>query len=246
MEDKDKDLIRVNGVISCIDYLFKDISLLLNAINHPSHNYGKDLPSAFERLEFLGDRVYNLSLAKLLYENFPHDSEGDLSIRYHHFSSSAFMVDIAKSVGLAQFLDVPINKITGEQSKTALVDTTEALIGAIYLDGGYNIAAAKVTGWISNRIKNQSVEQLKCPKNVLQEWSQERKMGIPLYEIIGRKGFDHAPIFAVRVSVSKNLVAIGQGQSRQAAEQKAAAALIKRLQQEDFLQIQEDHILASV
>jgi ribonuclease-3 len=220
--------LKLEEISSHIGYQFKDASLLSKALSHPSRSNDRSCSNTFERLEFLGDRVYNLVLAALLYESFPQDCEGDLSIRYHYFSSALFMADIAKLSGLVKLLDVMPDK--GERS--VLADTLEALIGAVYLDGGYDAASAVIRRWIQDHVRNYPVENLKCPKNLLQEWSQSRKFGIPVYEVADRRGTDHSPVFTVQVLVGNGLVGIGAGSSKQIAEQKAAESLMNQLRKQ--------------
>jgi ribonuclease-3 len=222
--------LKLEEISSHIGYQFKDAYLLSKALGHPSHSTDKSCSNAFERLEFLGDRVYNLALAALLYENFPQDCEGNLSIRYHYFSSSLFMADIAKFSGLAKLLCVISDK--GERS--VLTDTLEALIGAVYLDGGYDAASMVVKRWIQDHVKNYPVENLKCSKNLLQEWSQSRKLGTPIYKVTDRRGTDHSPIFTVQALIGNGLVGIGAGSSKQIAEQKAAEALMNQLRKQSL------------
>jgi ribonuclease-3 len=217
--------LQLEDVSLCLGYQFKDVSLLSRALSHPSRSADKSCSDAFERLEFLGDRVYNLVLAALLYETFPHDSEGDLSIRYHYFSSSLFIADVARSGGLVRLLNV----VYGKGERSILADTLEALIGAVYLDGGYDAASTVVKRWAQERVKNYSVENLKCPKNLLQEWAQSRKFGIPIYEVTDRSGTDHSPVFTVQVLIGNGLTGAGTGSSKQIAEQKAAKTLMSQL-----------------
>jgi ribonuclease-3 len=207
-----------------LDYKFSDPSLLKAALTHPS--VGIQRPSQYERLEFLGDRVLSLVVAEILFRAFPQDSEGDLSRRHTTLVRREALAQVAHELNLGAFLQVA----RGENSwgVTIISDACEAVIGALYLDGGLEV----VTGFISRfwtPLILQSHATTRDPKSTLQEWAQGRGMERPHYIIRENKGPAHSPIFEVEVVLSPELKAIGTGSSKRQAEQIAAAALLETI-----------------
>jgi ribonuclease-3 len=212
-----------------LGHRFKDRSRLVEALTHASAG---DLPGAApinERLEFLGDRVLGLLTAEALIERFPDAREGDLAPRFNALVRKERCAAVAAELGLAAHVRVADSEARPGRglAPAILADACEAVIAAIYLDGGLEAArvffAANWAGAIGE------VEHLpRDAKSALQEWSQDRALGLPAYESLGRTGPDHAPEFTIRVSVQSHEPAEGRGPSKRAAEQAAAAAFLLR------------------
>ena len=203
-----------------LGHSFADASLLEGALCHPSAG----VPGAqFERLEFLGDRVLGMAVAELLYRHYPDDPEGMLSRRLAALVRKETCAEILVELGLDGCL-----RLAGDArgNQTIQGDACEALIGALYLDGGYDAARSFVErGW-KDRLLNPP-ERLRDTKTRLQEWSLARGLGVPRYETVDREGPDHAPVFTVSVHVGDGLQARGQGSSKRQAEMAAAGQLLK-------------------
>ena len=194
------------------------------ALTHGSH-----AAANYERLEFLGDRVLGLAMAEWLYERFPDEPEGQLSKRLNALVTGAVCAQVAREIG------VPPHLRLGKQARddgatgsdNVLGDVVEALIGALYLDGGYAPARDFVRRHWAARIDLTRAPQ--HPKSALQEWAAAHNRRPPVYEITDRSGPHHAPRFTVKVTIGKLAEAEGQGTSKQEAETAAAAALLALL-----------------
>ncbi|MCH8685544.1 ribonuclease III [Pedomonas mirosovicensis] len=207
---------------------FRDPALLVEALTHtslPGRNY--------QRLEFLGDRVLGLIIATWLYERHPNESEGKLNRRFVELVRGQTCAEIARSIGASG--QIRLERTAREQrvNETANVlgDVCEALIGALYLDGGMAAARKFVrSAWEPLLTGGGSVE--KDPKSALQEWAQGRGLPLPAYAIVGRCGPHHAPEFTVEVSVRSLEPVRATGRSRQEAEKQAAATLLAKVREE--------------
>jgi len=184
-------------------------------------------PNANERLEFLGDRVLSLAMASLLLRRFPHEREGELARRFSGLVSAGKLVEIAQSIGLAEHIRLG-DAGSGRIRPNILADALEALLGAIFLDAGYERAAACVERLWDEHLASQSIVP-RDPKTALQEWAQARRFPLPDYREVGREGPPHAPVFVVDVSVKGHRAAEGRGSNKREAERRAAAALLERL-----------------
>jgi ribonuclease-3 len=210
-----------------LDHAPRDPALFRRALTHGSH--GED---NYERLEFLGDRVLGLVAAAWLYRRYPNEPEGNLSMRFNAIVSGETCAVIGREIG------VPAMLILGKQARddgaqesdNVVGDVVEALIGALYLDGGIEVAERFIY-----RAWEQKVETLtrapKHPKSELQEWAAAHRCKPPVYETDARSGPHHAPLFTVRVTVSgqRGGSASATGSSKQEAEKEAAAALLAQL-----------------
>lgn len=203
----------------------RDIALFERAFTHSSRS-----SENYERLEFLGDRIVGLATATRLYELFPGEPEGKLSHRLNVLVSRATCAEIAREIGVPERLRLgkQARDDGAEESDNVLGDVVEALLGAIYLDGGYEAAEAAVRRLWSDRIDRRD-KAPKHPKSALQEWAAARDHPDPRYELAGRSGPDHSPIFAVRVTIEGAGEAEAQGTSKQEAETAAALALLEQL-----------------
>lgn len=210
-----------------IGYRFKDPALLEAALTHPSCNKTANN----QRLEFLGDAVLGLVVARVVYDLFPGANEGDLARRHAALVRGETLVGIARELKLGQALIMAASesKAGGGDNASNLEDALEALIGAIYLDGG--MAAAEQ--FILPRWQELAKQTLVAPKDAktsLQEWSQGRGLSVPSYALVSSSGPAHAPIFTVEVTVEGFAPARGEATSKRAAEQLAAAALLELLE----------------
>lgn len=217
-----------------LGYRFDDAALLTRALTHRSvvgqrKPGGTSEPDHFanERLEFLGDRVLGLAIAELLIERFPEEAEGQLAQRLAVLVSAPTLARVARSSGMAGEIRMAAGQLA-EDTDAVLADACEAVIGAVYLDGGMAPAVAFIRAqW--DALVNEAGAPPKDAKSTLQEWAQGRGLPLPSYAVQSREGPDHAPQFVVSVAVEGESAAQGQGKSKRAAEQAAAAALLERL-----------------
>ena len=213
-----------------LGHTFQRPGLLKEALTHSSvvHRQGRRQGSN-ERLEFVGDRVLGLVMAEWLAERFPHEQEGELGPRLAYLVSQPVLAKVAETVGLADALSVGPGEVKSGLAKraTVLADALEASLGALYLDGGLDVARAFVRRAWNNAMVGQ-VEPPKDAKTALQHWALGRALGLPAYEVTGRSGPEHAPQFTVTVFVG-DADGSGTAGSKRAAEQLAAEALLARL-----------------
>ncbi|MDZ4867584.1 MAG: ribonuclease III [Alphaproteobacteria bacterium] len=204
---------------------FKDRALIERALTHASVG-GLDN----EQLEFLGDRVLGFLIAEILIAQFPEQNEGGLALKLNALVRMETCARVAEAAGIDQALILaPSEDRSGGRRKGAILgDACEAVIAALYLDGGIDAARKFVTKYWQPLL-SEVTGDLRDPKNALQEWAQGRKLGTPTYRLAKREGPDHAPRFTVEVSVSGQGPASGEGASLRAAEQAAARALMKRI-----------------
>jgi len=209
-----------------LGHTFKRPGLLKEALTHRSAAHGR---GSNERLEFIGDRVLGLTMAEWLAERFPREQEGDLGRRLANLVSQPVLARVAESVGLAAALSVSPGEAKAGVTKraTVLADALEAALGALYLDGGLDVARAFVRKAWHDAMMSQ-VDPPKDAKTALQEWAQKRGKDLPAYEVTGRAGPPHAPEFTVTVTVG-NDIGTGRGGSKRAAEQLAAESLLEQL-----------------
>lgn len=203
----------------------KQPQLFERALTHGSH--GRD---TYERLEFLGDRVLGLIVAGWLYERFPDEPEGKLSRRFNVLVARETCGDIGRAIDLPRFIRLgpQAREDRANMSDNVVGDVVEAMIGAIYLDGGLDRAEAFVKANWRPFLDGQRKAQVH-PKSALQEVAAERRLGVPLYEVIARYGPHHAPKFRIKVSLGRHGEAEAEGDSKQDAETAAAAALLEKI-----------------
>ncbi|QTC92499.1 ribonuclease III [Brevundimonas goettingensis] len=214
---------------------FRDLRLLDRALTHASVGEGvapqtSKAPRDNERMEFLGDRVLGLLVADRLHTDFPEADEGQLSSRLHTLvdKHACGRVGAALGIGEAVRLSPGETKSGGRRKEGVIADAVEAVLAAVYLDGGLD-AARKVfeRAW-AEELARPPERALTNPKSALQEWSQGQGRPLPSYEITGRSGSDHAPTFTVQVSVPGIEPISASGRSRQDAEKAAAVAMLQR------------------
>jgi ribonuclease-3 len=213
-----------------IGYRFKDPSLIEQALTHISALTGaRNRGGSYQRLEFLGDHVLGLVVSDMLFRAFPKADEGEMSRRLADLVRKEACADVARSIDLggALRLGSSENNAGGRSRAAILADVCEALIGAVYIDGGYPAAADLIGRFWEERMRTPA-RPLRDAKTVLQEWAQARGLPTPLYREVERKGPDHDPVFRVNVDLPDRTPAEGLGRSKRAAEQAAAAAMLTR------------------
>ncbi|MEE8189293.1 MAG: ribonuclease III [Kiloniellales bacterium] len=214
-----------------LNHRFSEPRLLVEALTHPSAaNQGGAGEESYERLEFLGDRVLGLVVADLLLVRFPDEEEGALSKRLAELVRRETLAEVARSLGLERHLRLAKGEErSGERDNPALLaDACEAVIGALYIDGGLEPARAFVEAhWIP--YLEAASEPPSEPKTALQEWAQGRGLPLPKYREVARSGPDHEPLFTIEVRVEGQPPARGEGRSKRLAEQGAAERLLDSL-----------------
>lgn len=185
-----------------------------------------------ERLEFLGDRVLGLVIADNLHHQYPDDAEGALALKFNALARREACAAAADAAGLAEHLILAKSEAgSGGRLKSAiLAGACEAVIAALYLDGGMKAARRFIEKYWTEAFASLN-EDMRDPKTALQEWAQGRKdaRAAPIYKTLSREGPDHAPRFAVEVRVEGIEPAMGEGSSKREAEQAAARAMLERL-----------------
>lgn len=201
----------------------RDAALFQRALTHSSASR-----DSYERLEFLGDRVLGLVIARWLYETHPDEPEGQLSRRFNALVARETCADVGRQIGLPALIRLgkQAREDGASQSDNVVGDVVEALIGALLIDGGIEVAEAFVRKAWASFIEHQG-RAPQHPKSALQELAAAKELKAPVYEVIGRSGAHHAPRFTVRVSVKSFGEAEAEGSSKQEAETAAAAALLK-------------------
>jgi ribonuclease-3 len=212
-----------------IGYRFKDRELLERSLTHISALAGGSRVNSYQRLEFLGDHVLGLVISDMLFRSFPKADEGELSRRLADLVRREACADVARAIELGSALRLGASEANaGGRMRTAiLADVCEALVGAVYLDGGYDDAAKLVERLWGERMR-APVRPLRDPKTILQEWAQARGLPTPTYREVERTGPHHDPEFRVAVMLPNKEQAEGLGRSKRNAEQAAAAAMLKR------------------
>ncbi|MBW1709153.1 MAG: ribonuclease III [Deltaproteobacteria bacterium] len=223
-----------------LGYTFTDRSFLLIALRHRSyiHEVRSDVKEGEpvednQRFEFLGDAVLSLCISTLLYETFPKDKEGELSKMRAGLVNESQLANIARSIGVAPCLALGRGEeATGGRDKSSiLADAFEAILAAIYLDGGFTAAINVVEHLLGDLIVKSSTQDfLKDYKTRLQELTQELFNKAPVYRLDGTEGPDHSKTFVVTLTLGAEEVAVGQGRSKKEAERSAARAALQVLQ----------------
>ena len=211
-----------------LNYNFKDKNLLELALTHRSFQ-GKNN----ERLEFLGDSILNFIIAKLLFKKFDLLPEGDLSRLRSQLVKSTTLSEIGILLNLGDYLILGEGELksSGWRRPSILADSVEAIIGAIFIDGGISAASDLIKGWFKERIDSIDPNDIqKDSKSILQELLQARKIGLPEYNVVAIEGEAHCQNFKVSCSILKLGLSIeGEGTSRKIAEQNAAEDVLKKL-----------------
>jgi ribonuclease-3 len=212
-----------------IGYSFADKTVLDSALTHISALSGKSRALSYQRLEFLGDHVLGLVISEMLFRSFPHAEEGELSRRLASLVRKETCADVARAIDLGSAIKLGVSEANsgGRRRLAILADVCEALLGAVFLDGGYQAASELIERLWGERMRTPE-RPLRDPKTVLQEWAQSRGLPTPFYREVERTGPHHDPEFRVSVELPDLRPAEGLGRSKRAAEQAAAAALLTR------------------
>lgn len=210
-----------------LGHFFSDRRLLGWALTHVSAS--TDRSFSYERLEFLGDRVLGLIVAHMLFAAYPEQSEGELSRRLAALVRKETCAEVAQVWGVGPYIQLGEGEAQagGSNKRAILGDVCEAIIGAVYLDGGIE-AVSKVVQKVFRERMLSATADLRDSKTALQEWAQARRLPTPQYRLVFRGGPDHAPRFEIAVELPGFKPIIGVGGSKRAAEQAAATAFIKR------------------
>lgn len=221
---KYKDLEKALG------HRFKNQQLIEVALTHASMRGGKTQKGDNERLEFIGDRVLGLAVSEVLIELFPEANEGELARRFNRLVRGETCARVARTVGLGPLLILSDSEAgSGGRAKgTILADAMEAILGAIFLDGGFEAARGVVRRLWGREYDQQPTSAGPDAKSALQEWAQGKGLALPEYVEVSRKGPDHAPRFTSEVRIAGCAPARGEGTSKRAAEQAAARVLLER------------------
>jgi ribonuclease III len=212
-----------------LGYRFKNPELLERALTHASVRGGKVARFDNERLEFIGDRVLGLAIAEALNGQYPDASEGELARRYNRLVRGEACAKVARNIGLGTHLILSDSEADsgGRNKTTILADAAEALLGAVFIDGGFEKARAVVHKLWQDQ--SEPVPEVAVDaKSALQEWAQGQGLALPRYTVVARKGPDHAPRFTAEVLIAGRAPAQGEGASKRIAEQAAASALLTR------------------
>ena len=215
-----------------IGHVFADPALLTRALTHRSFGAGHN-----ERLEFLGDAVLSLAISSLLFDRFAGSDEGDLTRVRAHLVREETLHRVALQLGLPEVLNLSDGEARGggAQRASILADALEALIGAAFLDGGFDAARQIVNGLFGDVIVGTDIGNwAKDAKTELQEWLQARRLPVPSYRISATRGQAHAQTFEVECAVpALGLTESGEGRSRRIAEQEAARRMLDALKASD-------------
>jgi ribonuclease-3 len=219
----------VTHLFERLDYAFSDRSLIELALTHASARPSLKPNEDNERLEFLGDRVLGLAIAELLTASFPEASEGELARRYNQLVRAETCAEIAQDWELGKLILMSGGEAEsgGRGKKTILANACEAVLGAVFIDGGYAAARDIVHRFWAAELSGYGLATPDA-KSVLQEWAQGRRLSLPRYIEIAREGPDHAPRFTAEVQIDGVAPERGHGANKRAAEQAAALAMLLR------------------
>ena len=213
----------ISDLENTISIKFKDQSILKRSLTHKSFDNDNN-----ETLEFLGDRVLGLVISEKLISDFPNDSEGLLDKRYSKLVNKETCYKISQSLNLGDFILLGSTEINskGNEKKSILADACESLIGAIYLDSGYEESKKFICNFWNEEFESIN-SNLIDPKSFLQEWMLKRYKELPEYKLLDQSGPDHAPLFSVELSFKEYKKSTNEGKSIKEAEMKAAESFIK-------------------
>ncbi len=216
----------IDAIQDALQFNFQDTDYIQKALTHSSAHHdseGKD----YERLEFLGDRIVNLIVADLLFHTFREEREGALAKRHTALIRTETLADMARELKLGEFvyLSDSERKAGGAENDNILADIMEAVTAAIYLDAGFEKAEDFFHRVLGDRLHSMA-EPPRDPKTTLQEWSQAQNIGLPIYEVIGQDGPDHAPTFTIQVSLPGYEPQSASSTSKKRAEKDAAQKLL--------------------
>ena len=229
----DVDLDKIQKILG---YHFKDTDILVRALTHRSYSHNFDnTQKSNERMEFLGDSVLGLAVASYLFRDNPEMMEGELTKNKAKLVNETTLFNIAKKIGLDKFLRLSVDedRAGGRDRPSIVADGFESVIGAVYIDGGFEAASDIVFRLIyAERETIFHDKRRRNYKGALLELSQGKGWGMPRYEVVSESGPDHEKVFEVVVSVENKKAGHGSGSSKKEAEQKAAADAFKTLERD--------------
>lgn len=235
MKLSDEDKKRLKMFEKRLGYSFKKREYLFRALTHKSFANERGMPQSDhnERYEYLGDAVLELAISHILVESFPKYPEGELSKVRAAVVNEVQLAEVAKEINLGDFLNIGKGEeITGGRNKSSLLsDAYEAVLGAIYLDRGFEKAKKVVGKHFSAVLNNAGSEGFyKDYKTRLQEVSQSRFKTIPRYKLVKESGPDHRKMFEISLYIGNELYGVGKGYSKKHAEQNAAKIALERIE----------------
>jgi ribonuclease III len=213
-----------------LGHRFEHPELLAEALTHPSVRTRRGARRGYERLEFLGDRVLGLIIAELLWRSFPEEAEGALTRRHAGLVRRETLTEVARKIGLGPYILVSAGEEAAgaRANPSVLADVCEAVIAALYLDGGLAAAHRCVERWWEPQLAKLGTPP-PDPKTALQEWAQARGRALPVYRTVATEGPAHRRTFTVTVTVDGIPPATASGSSKRLAETAAAAAALAAL-----------------
>lgn len=233
-----KDLKSISAVLG---HTFQDVSLLGKALSHSSiageakkNVAGKSHRLSNERMEFLGDRVLGLVIAEMVFEAFPDEAEGALARRHTALVCREALARVAETIKLGRYMTMSKGEHQGggRANPALLSNAIEAVIAALYLDGGLKAAEGFIVKYWQP-LMEEDLTPPRDPKTGLQEWAQARGLPLPSYREISREGPAHAPVFVMEVSVTGEGAEQAKGNNKRNAERQAAEKLLTRLERKD-------------
>tara|TARA_B100000902_G_C26963661_1_gene741762 strand:+ start:63 stop:731 length:669 start_codon:yes stop_codon:yes gene_type:complete len=217
--------ININNLEKKIKINFKNKNLLIKSLTHKSY----DKENNYEKIEFLGDRVLGLVIAKKLLEIYPNEKEGILDKKFASLVNKKTCLEIAKKIELQKYiLTFNVNDKKKIIEDKVLADSCEALIGSIYLDKGFQIAEKVILNLWSKHIEKSVITQIDA-KTLLQEFSLKKFKKLPIYKLISNTGPRHKPLFKIGVKLHDSKLFIAQGKSKKDAEQNAAILCLQHV-----------------
>jgi ribonuclease-3 len=222
---------KINRIQDIIGYHFKDPDLIRSAITHPSAVEGQPVSASYERLEFLGDSVVGLIVADELFRQFPDIDEGGLTRLKVSLISGESLSQAASERGFEEVLILgPSERGTAARGMhSALENVYEAVVGAMYLDGGMEVARRWVVDTLKPHLAPWRSQAPENPKSLLQEMTQADLHETPRYQLVSEEGPAHAPTFVCECIVGEDVVGVGNGSSKKEAESSAAAEALKSM-----------------
>ena len=228
----------LNAFEKKIRYRFKNKLLITQALTHPSYFIDSKEnvvnPNQFERLEFLGDRVLGLIISSMLFKKYKNLNEGDLSKKLSYLVQKKFLYKISIDLELEKFILYKFNNKNNNKVTSIFSDSVESIIGAIYLDGGYN-PSYKFINMLWSSYLSLDISEIQDPKTLLQEISQQKLKKLPEYKLIKRSGPPHSPIFTISLKVLNLKIIKASGNSIREAEKNAASLAIRIINEKKII-----------
>lgn len=226
-----------DGLATALGIRFRDPELLEHALTHPSASAGagrEDPTDNYQRLEFLGDRVLGLVIAELLFARYPDEREGKLARRHTELVRQEALTEVGKAMGLGPHLRLSRGEeeAGGRANPAIIADACEAVIGAVFVEGGFDAARRLILRYWTPLLEAASTAP-KDPKTALQEWAQARGLPLPDYRVVAAEGPHHEPVFEVAVSVAGLDDTSASGKSKRAAEAAAARRMLEAIRKRE-------------